>query len=53
MPISDPIYILHIVITIAAWIVIIYFINLGLKQVDDAKVLETKNNINKTKKETK
>lgn len=53
MPISDPIYILHIVITIAAWIVIIYFINLGLKQVDDAKVLETKNNINKTKKEAK
>lgn len=42
MPISDPIYLFHIAITISAWIVIIYFINLGLKQVDDAKELEKK-----------
>ena len=27
-------------LTTAAWIVIIYFINLGLKQIDDAKKLE-------------
>lgn len=42
MPISDPIYLLHIAITVIAWLVIIYFINLGLKQVDDAKELASK-----------
>ena len=42
MPISDPLYILHIAISVVAWLVIIYFINLGLKQVDDAKKLESK-----------
>ena len=40
MPINSPYYIIQISLTIAAWIVIIYFINLGLKQVDDAKKLE-------------
>lgn len=42
VPISDPIYLLHIAITVIAWLVIIYFINLGLKQVDDAKELASK-----------
>lgn len=40
MPISSPYYIVQIALTIAAWVVIIYFINLGLKQIDDAKRLE-------------
>ena len=40
MPINTPYYLLQIVLTIFAWLVIIYFINLGLKQVDDAKALE-------------
>ena len=40
MPISSPYYIVHIALTVAAWVVIIYFINLGLKQIDDAKRLE-------------
>ena len=30
--------------TVLAWIVIIYFINLGLKQVDEAKKLEAAEN---------
>ena len=44
MPINLPYYSVQIALTIAAWLVIIYFINLGLKQIDDAKKL------NKTKK---
>ena len=51
MPINTPYYLLQIVLTVIAWLVIIYFINLGLKQVDDAKELEVKNNTTKTKKE--
>lgn len=43
MPINLPYYIVQIALTIAAWLVIIYFINLGLKQIDDAKKLEKKN----------
>lgn len=42
MPINLPYYALQIILTVAAWIVIIYFINLGLKQIDDAKKLEKK-----------
>ena len=42
MPINLPYYILPLTLTILAWAVIIYFINLGLKQVDDAKELEKK-----------
>ncbi len=42
MPINLPYYLLQITLTILAWLVIIYFINLGLKQVDDAKKLESK-----------
>ena len=46
MPINLPYYILHYILpltlTLLAWLVIIYFINLGLKQVDDAKELEKK-----------
>lgn len=49
MPINTPYYLLQITLTGAAWLVIIYFINLGLKQVDDAKGLELKNNKKKTK----
>lgn len=37
MPIPSPYYIVQIVLTILAWIVIIYFINLGLKQIEEAK----------------
>ena len=37
MPINSPYYLLQIGLTIVAWLVIIYFINLGLKQIDDAK----------------
>lgn len=47
MPINTPYYLLQITLTVAAWLVIIYFINLGLKQVDDAKELELKKNKNK------
>ncbi len=43
MPINLPYYIVQIGLTIAAWLVIIYFINLGLKQIDDAKKLEKNN----------
>ena len=42
MPIQLPYYIVQITLIILAWIVIIYFINLGLKQVDDAKRLKQK-----------
>ena len=42
MPINTPYYLLQIVLTVASWIVIIYFINLGLKQIDDAKRLNNK-----------
>ena len=40
MPINAPYYLVQIAMTILAWLVIIYFINLGLKQIDDAKKLE-------------
>lgn len=40
MPIEVPYYLLPIGLTVAAWLVIIYFINLGLKQIDDAKKLK-------------
>ena len=40
MPIEVPYYLVPIGLTIAAWLVIIYFINLGLKQIDDAKKLK-------------
>ena len=39
MPIETPYYLLQIALTVAAWLVIIYFINLGLKQIDDAKAM--------------
>ena len=39
MPIQTPMYLLQIGLTVLAWIVIIYFINLGLKQIDEAKKL--------------
>lgn len=42
MPIQLPYYIVQITLIILAWLVIIYFINLGLKQVDDAKRLKQK-----------
>ena len=42
MPIQVPYYLVQIGLTIAAWLVIIYFINLGLKQIDDAKKLQKK-----------
>lgn len=40
MPINAPYAIVQITVSILAWLVIIYFINLGLKQVDDAKKLD-------------
>ena len=49
MPINLPYYMTQIAMTILAWLVIIYFINLGLKQVDDAKQYEKQ----KQKKEKK
>lgn len=42
MPLPSPYAIIQITLTIIAWLVVIYFINLGLKQVDDAKDLELK-----------
>ncbi len=39
MPIETPYCLLQIALTVAAWLVIIYFINLGLKQIDDAKTM--------------
>lgn len=50
MPINAPYYSLQIVLTILAWLVIVYFINLGLKQVDDAKKLEMTKSNSKPKK---
>lgn len=44
MPINLPFYGVPIIMTFLAWIVIIYFINLGLKQVDEAKKLESTEN---------
>lgn len=46
MPINSPYCIVQITVTILAWLVIIYYINLGLKQVDDIKKL------NRSKKQT-
>ena len=43
MPIDLPYYIIQIAMTVLAWLVIIYFINLGLKQVDEAKQQKIKN----------
>lgn len=40
MPINLPYYASQIAMTVLAWLVIIYFINLGLKQVDDAKKIK-------------
>lgn len=40
MPIEAPYYLVPIGLTVVAWLVIIYFINLGLKQIDDAKKLK-------------
>lgn len=44
MPINLPFYGVPIIMTVLAWIVIVYFINLGLKQVDEAKKLEAAEN---------
>ena len=46
MPINAPYAIVQITVSILAWLVIIYFINLGLKQVDDAKKLDKQKNKN-------
>ncbi len=43
LPITTPFEIYRIGLTVVAWIVIVYFINLGLKQVDEAKELEKRN----------
>ena len=40
MPIEAPYYLIQIIMTVLAWLVIVYFINLGLKQIDDAKKLD-------------
>lgn len=40
LPIQAPFELFRVGLTTAAWIVIIYFINLGLKQIDEAKKLE-------------
>ncbi len=53
MPINLPYYIVQITLTIIAWLVIIYFINLGLKQIDDAKNLDKEIKSMKVKKEAK
>ena len=47
MPINSPYAIVQITVSVLAWLVIIYFINLGLKQIDDAKELK----LSKSKKE--
>lgn len=44
MPIDIPYHLLPITLIILAWIVVIYFINLGLKQIDDAKNLKKNSN---------
>lgn len=43
MPINAPYCIVQITVTVIAWLVIIYYINLGLKQVDDLKIKKSKN----------
>lgn len=43
MPINAPYCIVQITVTVIAWLVIIYYINLGLKQVDDLKMKKSKN----------
>ena len=50
MPIELPYYLVQIAMTIIAWIVIIYFINLGLKQIDEAKKLELAKKVEAKKK---
>ena len=50
MPIELPYYLVQIAMTIIAWIVIIYFINLGLKQIDEAKKLELAKKVEENKK---
>ena len=50
MPIELPYYLVQIAMTIIAWIVIIYFINLGLKQIDEAKKLELAKKVEANKK---
>ena len=50
MPIELPYYLVQIAMTIIAWIVIIYFINLGLKQIDEAKKLEVAKKVEADKK---
>lgn len=40
LPIQAPFELFRVGLTTPAWVVIIYFINLGLKQIDDAKKLE-------------
>ena len=42
LPITAPFELFRVGLTVIAWIVIIYFINLGLKQIDDAKKLDKK-----------
>ncbi len=42
IPIITPYYLLQVGLTIAAWIVMIYFINLGLKQIDNVKKMKKK-----------
>lgn len=37
MLISSPYYIVQIILTVLAWIVIIYFINMSLKQIEEVK----------------
>ena len=49
MPINAPYAIVQITVSIIAWLVIIYYINLGLKQVDDAKKMELENSNSKLK----
>lgn len=38
-PFNLPYYLKPLILTVLAWVVIIYFINLGLKQINDAKKL--------------
>lgn len=40
MPIELPYYSVQLAMTVIAWLVIVYFINLGLKQIDDAKQIK-------------
>ncbi len=43
MPFEFPIYLKQVLLIVAAWFVVIYFINLGLKQIDEAKKLKVNN----------